>query len=285
LLRVASVALSLLYLGFGGTAPIGAERAPYVYLFLELSTFVAAQVTPVAFAWFQYCPFARLRFASWHKNYSPLPGIRASQLLPPYAAILVLGAERAKRGALMHLRFLVGPNSSVMTKLNVFFLMLFGPDGQPKEMTVLQISIRCIVVFAIGLALVRIGDRRSLSQKTGFDALFIVLLGSVLSRAINGSAPLWKTIGASVLLMIIHRLLAFGCCRSHGFGKLIKGRDVTLVRDGEIDWKAMNKSLVSQHDLEEDVRLEAKVEKFSKIRVARLERSGDISFIKSEGGS
>jgi len=52
-------------------------------------------------------------------------------------------------------------------------------------------------VFATGLALVRIGDRRSRSQKTGFDALFIVLLGSVFSRAIYGSAPLRKTIGAS----------------------------------------------------------------------------------------
>ena len=85
--------------------------------------------------------------------------------------------------------------------------------------------------------------------------------------------------------MVIHRLFAFGACRSHVFGNLIKGRDVTLIRDGKIDWKAMNHSLVSQHDLEEDVRLEAKIEDVSKIRVARLERSGDISFIKSDGGA
>ena len=49
----------------------------------------------------------------------------------------------------MHLVFQLGPNSSVMTKRNDFFLTLFGPDGQPKEMSVLQISIRCIIVFAI----------------------------------------------------------------------------------------------------------------------------------------
>jgi len=181
----------------------------------------------------------------------------------------------------VHLDFLLAPNSSVMSTLDNFLLILFGPDGQPKEMTVLQITIRCIIVFAIGLALVRVGDRRSLAQKTGFDALFIVLLGSVLSRAINGSAPLWKTIGASIVLMIIHRLLAFGCCRWHGFGKLVKGRDVTLIRDGKVDWQAMNRSLVSRHDLEEDLRLEAQTEEASQIRLARLERSGDISFIKA----
>jgi uncharacterized membrane protein YcaP (DUF421 family) len=40
---------------------------------------------------------------------------------------------------------------------------------------------------------------------------------------------------------------------------------------------------ISKHDLEEDMRLEAKTEDLSKIQVARLERSGDISFIKANG--
>jgi uncharacterized membrane protein YcaP (DUF421 family) len=39
---------------------------------------------------------------------------------------------------------------------------------------------------------------------------------------------------------------------------------------------------ISKHDLEEDMRLEAKTEDLSKIKAARLERSGDISFIKTE---
>jgi uncharacterized membrane protein YcaP (DUF421 family) len=39
---------------------------------------------------------------------------------------------------------------------------------------------------------------------------------------------------------------------------------------------------ISKHDLEEDMRLDAKTEDLSKIKTARLERSGDISFIKAE---
>jgi uncharacterized membrane protein YcaP (DUF421 family) len=39
---------------------------------------------------------------------------------------------------------------------------------------------------------------------------------------------------------------------------------------------------VSPHDLEEDLRLNAKTEDISKIRIARVERSGDISFIKRD---
>ena len=169
-----------------------------------------------------------------------------------------------------------------MNALQNFFLVLLGPDGKATELTVLNISLRCFIIFVVGLALVRIGDRRSLAQKTAFDAIFIVLIGSMLSRAINGTAPFFITIAGGIALMIIHRIFAFGACKSHAFGKLIKGTPVTLVRNGEIDWEKMKHNLVSKHDFEEDLRLDAKTEDVSSIQLARLERSGDISFIKKE---
>src|ERR1700682_3996999 len=166
-----------------------------------------------------------------------------------------------------------------MNALQNSFLMLLGQHGKATELTLLQTSLRGFIIFIIGLALVRIGDRRSLAEKTAFDAIFIVLIGSMLSRAINGAAPFFTTIGAGIALMIIHRAFAFGACKSHWFGKLIKGQPVTLVRNGEIDWRRMKHSLVSKHDFEEDLRLDAKTEDISTIQLARLERSGDISFI------
>lgn len=44
----------------------------------------------------------------------------------------------------------------------------------------------------------------------------------------------------------------------------------------------MKQGLVSEHDFEEDLRLDAKTEDVSTIALARLKRSGDISFIKKE---
>jgi uncharacterized membrane protein YcaP (DUF421 family) len=169
-----------------------------------------------------------------------------------------------------------------MNALQNSLLVLLGPDGKATELTVFNISLRCFVIFLVGLALVRIGDRRSLSEKTAFDGIFIVLLGSMLSRTINGTAPFFTTIAAAVTLMIIHRIFAYGAFKSHWFGKLIKGQARTLVRNGEIDWENMKRNLVSKHDLDEDLHLDAKVEDISAIKIARLERSGDISFIKKE---
>ena len=169
-----------------------------------------------------------------------------------------------------------------MEALHDIYLKIFGVDGHPTNLSLLQVSLRCFVIFVIGLALVRVGDRRSLSEKTAFDAIFIVLLGSILSRAINGTGPLLLTIWASIVLMVVHRICAYIAYRSHSFGKVIKGEEIILIRDGKIDWKAMARKLVSKHDLEEDLRLDARVEDVEKIKVARLERSGDISFIKND---
>jgi uncharacterized membrane protein YcaP (DUF421 family) len=169
-----------------------------------------------------------------------------------------------------------------MNSIQDLLRQLLGPDGKPEQLTLLNVSLRCGLIFIVALALVRVGDRRSLSEKTAFDAIFIVLIGSMLSRAINGPSPFFLTIAAGILLMIIHRAFAFGACKSHAFGKLIKGQPVTLVRDGLVNSQQMNKALVSQHDLEEDLRLEAKTEDVSTIQMARLERSGDISFIKKK---
>lgn len=169
-----------------------------------------------------------------------------------------------------------------MNALQNFFLVLLGPDGRSTELTLLNISSRAILIFMIGLALVRIGDRRSLSEKTAFDAVFIVLVGSMLSRAINGTAPFFTTIAAGIVLMLIHRTCAFAACRSHTFGKFLKGEPITVVRNGEVDWQQLQKNLVSKHDFEEDLRLDAHTDDVSAIRFARLERSGDISFIKND---
>ena len=63
---------------------------------------------------------------------------------------------------------------------------------------------------------------------------------------------------------------------------LVKGEPVVLVRDGRLQMKNMFWEHISKHDLEEDMRLDANTEELSQIQVARLERSGDISFIKTK---
>ena len=161
-----------------------------------------------------------------------------------------------------------------------FFDMSLGLGAEPRDLTFVQISLRAIIVFLVTLITMRLGHKRSLSRKTPFDAVLLVILAAVLSRAINGSAAFFATLGGGVVLVLLHRLFAGFAFYSHRFGILVKGKPDIIVRDGECDFPMMRHNHVSMHDLEEDLRLSAHIDDLSKIRLARVERSGDISFIK-----
>ena len=169
-------------------------------------------------------------------------------------------------------------------KMNTFseFLHAFlGIGTEPRDLTFLQVSVRGVIVFIATLIMVRLGSKRSLAEKTAFDAVFIVIIGSMLARAINGSEAFFPTLGTGFVLVFLHRLIGFAAYYSHPFGILVKGKPVVLVEDGKVQSKTMLREHISRHDLEEDMRLDAQTEDLSKIQVARLERSGDISFIKA----
>jgi uncharacterized membrane protein YcaP (DUF421 family) len=172
--------------------------------------------------------------------------------------------------------------------MNTFSQLLHTSLGigiEPKDLTFLQVSVRGVIVFIAALIMVRLGSKRSLAEKTAFDAVLIVILGSMLARVINGSEAFFPTLGTGFVLVLLHRLFGFAAYYSHAFGILVKGEPVVLVKDGRLQQRNMFFEHISKHDLEEDMRLDAKTDDMSKIQVARLERSGDISFIKAESAT
>jgi uncharacterized membrane protein YcaP (DUF421 family) len=168
--------------------------------------------------------------------------------------------------------------------LNAFYNFagpLLGLNQEPRELSFYQISLRGVIVFIATLIMVRLSTKRSLAEKTAFDAILIVIVASILSRAINGTATFFASIGGGFVLVLLHRFFGWLAFHSHGFGLMIKGGPEVIVENGKQLRQTMHRNHISDHDLEEDLRLEAKTEDLSKIRIARVERSGDISFIKN----
>ena len=126
-----------------------------------------------------------------------------------------------------------------MNTISQLFQALLGMGIEPKQLTFLQISLRGIIVFVATLVMVRVSSKRSLAEKTAFDATLLVILASVLARAINGSAPFLPTLGAGFVLVLLHRVLALAAYYSHGFGILVKGKPAVLVEDGRIQHSNM----------------------------------------------
>ena len=157
-----------------------------------------------------------------------------------------------------------------------------GLKVEPKDLTFLQISLRGIIVFVATLVMLRVADRRFLAKLSAFDAIVSLILASMLARAINGSAAFFPTLGAGFIIVGLHRLLARLAFRSEAFGKLVKGAAEEVVRDGKPIGDTMRANKISESDLFEEIRLNAKVQDLHDVRIATMERNGQISVIPSK---
>lgn len=155
---------------------------------------------------------------------------------------------------------------------------VIGPDGRVEDLTWYHVVIRAALVYMIGLVLVRVGKERFIGKSAVFDAFLGFILGSVLSRAINGPAPFLDTIAGTMGLVFMHGLFARIAYRSHGFGNLIKGVQTVLVRDGKIDEEGCRKFTITEHDLKQALRLHGMTD-ISEIGLASFERNGEISIV------
>jgi hypothetical protein len=87
------------------------------------------------------------------------------------------------------------------------------------------------------------------------------------------------------VLVFLHRSFAWVACRSHAFGKLIKGFPDTIVENGKPLFDMMRRNLISQHDLEEDLRLDAKVEDIRKSSGRALSAAAISASSRTETGA
>jgi len=141
----------------------------------------------------------------------------------------------------------------------------------------IEVALRAVLIYAGGFVLIRLGKNRLLGRSTPFDIVLGIVLGSLLSRAINGSATIPITIVAASALIGFHTLVSWLSRRSDTIERAIKGRNVLLVRDGEIQRVNMRRADISAQDLDEALRLQAGINELTGVSRARLERNGEIS--------
>ena len=151
--------------------------------------------------------------------------------------------------------------------------------GQTHELTWAQECARAVLIFGYGLLLVRVAGRRVFGKWSALDIVVSIMVGSNLSRALTGSAPLWGTLAATTLLLGLHWVVAQGVARIASLSRLLEGGAIELGRDGDLDHRARRAFTVSEADLDEALR-SAGIANASETRLIMLEPSGRISVLK-----
>lgn len=148
-----------------------------------------------------------------------------------------------------------------------------------EVITPTQMVSRAVTVYVLALVMVRVGNKRFLGKNTAFDVILAIVFGSVISRAINGSAPFFPTLLASFVLVMLHWLISSLAFRVASFRGTVKGHERWLMQDGKIDWDVMAQSSITEHDLMKAIRAEMRENTLDNVQEAVLERDGSISIL------
>lgn len=166
-----------------------------------------------------------------------------------------------------------------MDALGEWFSALLGLGEDISEVGMGEMVLRTVVVYVAAIVFVRLASRRLLAKPSAFDVIVAIMLGSILSRAINGSADLLPTLAAGVALLVMQWLLSFVAAHTRWLGPVVKGDPVLLIEDGEVREDGLRDAGMTREDLTEALRLEIRDEDPARVRRAYMERNGKVSVI------
>ena len=141
---------------------------------------------------------------------------------------------------------------------------------------VLEKLLRPVVVYLVLVILLRIFGKRELAQLNPFDLVVLLSLSNTVQNAIIGddNSVTGGVIGAFSLLTInwaVVRLLF----RSPKLTRALEGRSVVLVRDGQIDNKALKSEALTREELIEVIHRQG-FEHVHEIHHCELEPNGSF---------
>jgi uncharacterized membrane protein YcaP (DUF421 family) len=143
--------------------------------------------------------------------------------------------------------------------------------------------IRAVVVYLFLILAIRVFGRRELGQLTAFDLIVLLTISNILQNAMIGSdtSLLGGVIGA-VALLSANLGVAYAVFRSPRLERLVDGEPRVLIKDGDIQWRAVRQEQLSQTDILAAIHAQG-LERVDEVRLAISEPNGQITVIPKKG--
>jgi uncharacterized membrane protein YcaP (DUF421 family) len=139
---------------------------------------------------------------------------------------------------------------------------------------ILEKLARPVIVYLVLVVLLRIFGKRELAQLNPFDLVVLLSLSNTVQNAIIGddNSVSGGIIGA-IGLLAINWLVVRVLFRSPRLTRMFEGRTTILVRNGQIDQKALDRESLTREELMEVIHRQG-FEHISQVRRCELEPNG-----------
>jgi uncharacterized membrane protein YcaP (DUF421 family) len=138
----------------------------------------------------------------------------------------------------------------------------------------LEKLLRPVIVYLVLIALLRIFGKRELAQLNPFDLVVLLSLSNTVQNAIIGddNSVTGGVVGAFGLLTI-NWLVARSIFRHAKLNRVLQGDSTVLIRDGQVDAKAMKHESLTHEELMTVIHRQG-FESLSQVRSCELEPNG-----------
>ena len=110
------------------------------------------------------------------------------------------------------------------------------------------VVVKAVLIFAVAVIGLRLGERRTLAQLGAFDFAVAVAIGAIIGRTVTTSASFATGAVALVTLLVVHRIVAFA--RRHSrIARLIDHPPRALVVRGTIQGRELARAGLTVADV------------------------------------
>lgn len=140
--------------------------------------------------------------------------------------------------------------------------------------------LRALFIYLFLLVVFRLSGKRTLSETTTFDLVLLLIISETTQQAMVGDDH--SLTNAVVLILTLSGVDIVLSYAKHLFPALdtvLDGVPVIVLRDGRIIDQPAGRERIDADDILEAARLHHGLERLSQIKLAVLERDGQISII------
>jgi uncharacterized membrane protein YcaP (DUF421 family) len=148
--------------------------------------------------------------------------------------------------------------------------------------------VRAIVVYVFLIVILRLTGKRQVGQLAPFDLVLLLVLSNAVQNSMNGGDnSLTGGLISATTLVGLNWIVGWATYRSRRLEKLIEGRPIVLIHDGQVHYDALNRVKMTIHELKAALRAEG-CGRESDVRFAIVENNGHVTVVPMEnhaGGS
>ncbi len=147
----------------------------------------------------------------------------------------------------------------------------------------IAILIRSVLLVCFAILAMRLMGKRQIGQLQPFELVIAIMIADLASTPMASlDIPLWHGVMPLMITVVLHQLFTLLALKSQRLRAFFSGRPTVVIRDGQIDYRALEKLCFNLNDLLEELRTGGVLSP-TEVGTAIMETSGKISvFPKSQ---